>query len=106
METESHSGNEWGAAYEKTDIQTATADRQNRARNRLLQRVVVIEEFVIDRHELWKYMPYYKVGDPCVWDLTVAVIITVALCWASAERKSPSSMADSELSVEKGKFAP
>jgi hypothetical protein len=20
-----------------------------------------IEEFVIDRHELWKYMPYYKV---------------------------------------------
>jgi len=53
-----------------------------------------IEEFVIDRHELSKYMPYYKVGDPCVWDLTVAVIITVALCWASAERKSPSSMAD------------
>ena len=64
------------------------------------------EEFVIDRHGPWKYMPYYKVGDACVWDLTVAVIITVALCWASAERKSPSSMADSELSVEKGKFAP
>ncbi|SRR6266496_3325136 len=24
-----------------------------------------IEEFVIDRHGLWKYMPYYKVADPC-----------------------------------------
>ena len=47
-----------------------------------------IEEFVIDRHELWKYMPYYKVGDPCVWDRTAAVIITVALCWASQNAKA------------------
>ena len=47
-----------------------------------------IEEFVIDRHGLWKYMPYYKVGDPCVWDRTAAVIITVALCWASQNAKA------------------
>ena len=46
-----------------------------------------IEEFVIDRHGLWKYMPYYKVGDACVWDLAVATIITVAIWWASAEHK-------------------
>src|SRR5215467_6658484 len=31
-----------------------------------------IEEFVIDRRGLWKYMPYYRVANPCVWDLIVA----------------------------------
>ena len=31
-----------------------------------------IEEFVIDRHGLWRYMPYYKVADPCIWDLASA----------------------------------
>jgi hypothetical protein len=51
-----------------------------------------IEEFVIDRHGLWKYMPYYKVADPCVWDLAVAVIISVAIWWASREGKNPRSM--------------
>jgi hypothetical protein len=42
-----------------------------------------IEEFVIDRHGLWKYMPYYKVADPCIWDLAVGVIITLAIWRAS-----------------------
>src|SRR6202023_115685 len=27
------------------------------------------EEFVVDRNGLWKYMPDYKVGRFCVWDL-------------------------------------
>jgi hypothetical protein len=27
-----------------------------------------IEEFVIDRHGLWKYMPYYEVADLCIWN--------------------------------------
>src|ERR1700740_2435881 len=36
---------------------------------------VSLEEFVVDRIGLWKYMPYYKVGQGCVWDLTVAVLI-------------------------------
>jgi len=31
-----------------------------------------IEEFVIDRRGLWKYMPYYKVANICAWDLAVA----------------------------------
>jgi hypothetical protein len=44
---------------------------------------VLIEEFVIDRYGLWKYMPYYRVADPCVWDLAVALIISVAIWWAS-----------------------
>ena len=52
-----------------------------------------IEEFVIDRHGLWKYMPYYKVGDACVWDLAVAVIITVAV-WSAAVQRGDSRSVD------------
>jgi hypothetical protein len=43
-----------------------------------------IEEFVIDRRGLWKYMPYYKAGDPCVWDLAVAAVISLVIWRASA----------------------
>jgi hypothetical protein len=52
---------------------------------------VSFEEFVVDRIGLWKYMPYYKVGEGCVWDLTVAVVIVAGLAWASiAGRRSGS----------------
>ena len=43
------------------------------------------EEFVINRQGLWKYMPYYNVADACVWDLGVAIIITVVL-WRASQR--------------------
>lgn len=39
-----------------------------------------IEEFVIDRRGIWHYMPYYRVADPCVWDLGVA-LLTFAGLW-------------------------
>ena len=44
---------------------------------------VSFEEFVVDRIGLWKYMPGYKVGQGCVWDLTVAALIIAGLVWAS-----------------------
>jgi hypothetical protein len=47
-----------------------------------------IEEFVINRSGLWKYMPYYKVDQGCLWDLAVAVIISVAIWRASTRRVS------------------
>jgi hypothetical protein len=47
-----------------------------------------LEEFVINRQGLWKYMPFYNVADPCVWDLVVALIITVGLWRASRRGKS------------------
>ena len=46
-----------------------------------------IEEFVIDRRGLWKYMPYYRVANACVWDLAVALIIAVAI-WRASRRSS------------------
>ena len=36
---------------------------------------VIIEETIIDRHGLWKYMPFYKVGIPCLWDIIAGVLI-------------------------------
>ena len=42
-----------------------------------------IEEFVIDRVGLWKFMPYYRVAKGCVWDLAVA-LITVFLIWRAS----------------------
>jgi hypothetical protein len=45
-----------------------------------------IEEFVINREGLWRYMPFYKVADACVWDLVVALIITVGL-WRASRRE-------------------
>jgi hypothetical protein len=52
------------------------------------------EEFVVDRTDLWKYMPYYKVGQACVWDLSVGTLIVAGLVWASlrASRASPAAI--------------
>ncbi len=36
---------------------------------------VIIEETIIDRHGLWKHLPFYKVGIPCLWDIIGAVVI-------------------------------
>lgn len=45
------------------------------------------EEFVIDRFGIWRYLPDYKFGQLCVWDLTVAIGITLMVWWLSARRK-------------------
>jgi hypothetical protein len=44
---------------------------------------VVFEETVVDRHGLWRYMPRYHVGDPCLWDAGMALAITIGLIIAS-----------------------
>jgi hypothetical protein len=46
-----------------------------------------IEEFVIDRGGLWRYMPYYRVANPCIWDLAVALIVGLAI-WRASRRSS------------------
>ncbi len=50
-----------------------------------------IEEFVIDRRGLWKYMPYYRVANPCVWDVAVGLITAFAIWHISRRRDSPST---------------
>jgi hypothetical protein len=58
-----------------------------------------IEEFVIDRFGVWRYLPDYKFGKLCVWDLTVALGISVAILALShsagtAERRETTGGSD------------
>src|SRR2546430_675383 len=46
---------------------------------------VIFEETVVDRHGLWRYMPFYRVGLFCVWDAAV-LAVTLLLLLASAAR--------------------
>ncbi len=43
---------------------------------------VLFEETVIDRHGLWKYMPFYKVGLFCTWDVAALLIIIPSVWYA------------------------
>jgi hypothetical protein len=38
-----------------------------------------MEEFVINRYGLGKYMPYYKMESGCLWDLGVALVVGFAV---------------------------
>lgn len=49
------------------------------------------EEFVIDRFGIWRYLPDYKFGRLCVWDLTVAIGIAGMVWWLSAKRNAQST---------------
>ena len=40
---------------------------------------VIFEETIVDRHGLWRYMPYYRVGLFCVWDAAVFAITVLLL---------------------------
>lgn len=45
------------------------------------------EEFVIDRFGVWRYLPDYKFGRLCVWDLTVALGIAAVIWRLSAAKR-------------------
>ena len=36
---------------------------------------VMIEEFIIDRNGWWEYLPYYRVGQLCAWDIGAMVLL-------------------------------
>ena len=40
---------------------------------------IIFEETIVDRHGLWRYMPYYRVGSFCVWDAGVFAITLLLL---------------------------
>ena len=45
----------------------------------LLNAWVIFEEMIVDRHGLWRYMPYYRVGLFCVWDAVVFAVTLLLL---------------------------
>lgn len=40
---------------------------------------IIFEETVVDRHGLWRYMPYYRVGLFCAWDAAVFAVTLLLL---------------------------
>lgn len=46
---------------------------------------VLFAELVIDRHGLDAYLPFYRVGNLCPWDL--AVVALLALGWWRLHRR-------------------
>jgi hypothetical protein len=49
---------------------------------------VFIEEHIIEPFTLYKYMPFYRVGNFCVYDLTVGLIIAVSI-WRASRHAGP-----------------
>lgn len=50
----------------------------------LLNTWILIAEFVIDRYGLDEYLPLYRYGDVCLWD--IGVIIGIAVLFVRASR--------------------
>lgn len=46
---------------------------------------VLIAEFVIDRHGLDRFLPLYRVGNLCLYDLVVLLLL--AATWALLRRR-------------------
>jgi len=40
---------------------------------------VIFEETIVDRHGLWRYMPFYRVGLFCAWDAAVFAVTLLLL---------------------------
>ena len=55
---------------------------------------VIFEETIVDRHGLWRYMPFYRVGLFCAWDavvFTVTLLLLLANVLASRRHHGPQS---------------
>lgn len=51
---------------------------------------VLFEETVVDRYGLWEYMPYYRVGRLCAWDIgAMALLGFIVWKFVSRAKRSP-----------------
>ena len=50
---------------------------------------VLFEETVVDRSGLWEYMPYYRVGRLCSWDIGALALIVWGSMRAFRKLRSP-----------------
>ena len=54
---------------------------------------VIFEEVVVDRHGLWRYMPFYRVGLFCSWDASVLTIILLVVLMSVAPLRTAPEVA-------------
>jgi hypothetical protein len=57
----------------------------------ILNTWILIAEFVIDRYGLDDYLPFYRYGDVCLWD--IAVIIGIIVLFVRSSRPPLSATA-------------
>ena len=50
---------------------------------------VLFEEIVVDRLGWWRYMPCYRVGRFCEWDVAAILVILVVTAVGFSENRSP-----------------
>lgn len=50
---------------------------------------VLVEETIIDRHGLWAYLPYYRFGRLCAWDIGAAALIGWGIVRVFRARRRP-----------------
>ena len=55
---------------------------------------VLFEETVIDRHGLWRFLPFYHVGLFCAWDVLALAVIIAAVAWAFLRIRQRNAGAD------------
>lgn len=48
---------------------------------------VLFEETIVDRYGLWEYMPYYRVGKLCAWDVGAAALLGFGV-WRLVSRRT------------------
>ena len=62
---------------------------------------VIFEETVVDRHGLWRYMPFYRVGLFCAWDAAVLAVTLLLLLLSVApfRRRSGPTLSTTALSL-------
>ena len=52
-----------------------------------LEAWISLEQLVIEPTGLWHYMPFYRVGGFCVYDLTATVLVVAGLWRLSRQRE-------------------
>ena len=50
---------------------------------------VLFEETVVDRYGLWEYMPYYRVGRLCAWDIGAMIVLGLLVHWTFRRASRP-----------------
>jgi hypothetical protein len=93
---------EFGNIWKRKRIEEATMQRVGFGDLPWIVRIVLglavlnlwvsFEEFVIDRLGIWRYLPGYKFGWLCVWDLTVAIGIAFMIWRLSARKKQKATL--------------
>ena len=53
----------------------------------LLNSWVLFAEFIVDRYGIDKYLPFYRYGDICIWDIAVLAAVTVLFIASSRSSK-------------------